>query len=76
MEQERNIISVEPLEGGEGKWRRWAIFRSEDLACYCHQNGWSTWAAALAECLCCLTNQKKIGCDVTVCPHHQELGMS
>jgi hypothetical protein len=30
----------------------------------------------LWECLCCLTKQKRLGCNVTVSRHHQELGVS
>jgi hypothetical protein len=41
MEQEMNVISVEPWKGEEGNWRRWAIIRTEVLACYWHQSGGS-----------------------------------
>jgi hypothetical protein len=47
MEQERNVISVESWKGEEGNWRRWAIFRSEDLACYSHKSGWCAGVGVL-----------------------------
>jgi hypothetical protein len=65
MEQERNVISVEPWKGEEGNWRIWAIFRSEDLVCYWHQIGWCVEREGpLCEFLPSLTNQKRLGCDV------------
>ena len=47
MEEERNVISVESWKDEEGNWRRWAIFRSEDLACYWLQSGWCAGGRAL-----------------------------
>jgi hypothetical protein len=47
MEQERNVISVEPWKGVEGNWR-WAIFRSEELAYYWHQIGWCAGGGAIS----------------------------